>query len=197
MIASLWLLHLAVTQFHSTLWLVWNILNMWNMSGFTDPSFPSENVKTIFISKLPVGKAGVSPTSWQVYGNPSLQGHRTSMCYTMIQKVMLRKSLFKVGGRVTWTNSRDVQRASCYTLVQSAHGIGEAETNLCSIEAEFHWHRSGNKHQKKWLLILVIPACSSSLFVCVYYREIYNAIGCFLSYSILGQFCVVWDVHEE
>lgn len=36
---------------------------MWNISGFIDPSFPLENVKTIFISKPSVGKAGVSPTS--------------------------------------------------------------------------------------------------------------------------------------
>lgn len=139
---------------------------MWNISGFIDPSFPLENVKTIFISKPSVGKAGVSPTSWQVYGNPSLRDYRASMCYT-IQKMMFRKSLIKVGGSY-WNRQQGCPKSSlssCYMLVQSAHGIGEAETNLCSIEEEFHRSRSGSKHQKRWLLSLVIPACSSSFFV--------------------------------
>lgn len=136
------------------------------------PLFPSENIKIVFISKYPAGKAGVSPTSWQVYGNPSLQGHRAPVCYTRIPKVMFRKSFFEVRG--SYLNRQQgcpkSSLSSCYMLVQSAHGTGEAETDLCSREAEFIETEVGTNTRRDdcWFLMYLLgPLC----YLCVFMME--------------------------
>lgn len=161
------------------------------ISGFIEASFPSENIKTIFISKYPVSKTGASPTSWQLYDNPSLQGHRASVCYTRIQKVMLRKNLFKAKGRVTWTDNRDVQRAPwlpvtcwCNQLMgQGRQRLTRATERQSSIQAEVGTNIRRDDYS--FLLYLLTPL-HFSIIICVYYREIYNAIALFLILQYWG-----------
>lgn len=111
------------------------------------------------------------------------------LCHTMIQKVMLRKSLFKFGGSHL---AKGCPKSFWAPVV--CWCIGKAETDLCSREAEFHWSRSGNKHHKRWLSFLFY-LLAPLRYLCVYIMEKF-IMPLAVSY-FGGHFCVVWDMHEE